>query len=281
MALTNEVNVTASVNRGFRAANAADLGGIGLSGGGGFEIAPTTAASLGAFVGSSGAAGAVSTGVRVSDLRPEVVSQYELGLKARPMPWLNVNASVYRNHWTDLQLPFTTSDKLFGYLQNAGKATSTGAEVEVAARPRPDLRLALNLATVDARMDETVFDASGNAGAVKGNHIPFSPRLQASVSAAREFELRSGLVAEVSGRYAHRGATYGDPSNNGALKNDASDNLTLKAGVHDGTWGTRVFVSNATNSSASLQKTTAPGGTVVVTQYVQPRTIGLEIDASF
>jgi outer membrane receptor protein involved in Fe transport len=84
--LTDGLNVTGSVNRGFRAANASDLGSIGLSGGGGFSITPSTAASLGAFVGSTGAAGAVSTGERVPGLRPEVVYQYEVGLKARVGP---------------------------------------------------------------------------------------------------------------------------------------------------------------------------------------------------
>jgi hemoglobin/transferrin/lactoferrin receptor protein len=81
-AVTRGINVTMSVNRAFRAANAADFGSIGLSGGGGFEIAPSTAATLGALVGSTGAAGAVSTGQRVEQLRPEVVYQYEVGLKA-------------------------------------------------------------------------------------------------------------------------------------------------------------------------------------------------------
>jgi outer membrane receptor protein involved in Fe transport len=81
--LTEGTNLTANVTRGFRAANAADLGSIGLTGGGGFEITPTRAAALGAFVGSTGAADAVSTGERVPELRPEVVYQYEVGLKTR------------------------------------------------------------------------------------------------------------------------------------------------------------------------------------------------------
>jgi outer membrane receptor protein involved in Fe transport len=81
--LTDQLNLTASVNRGFRAANASDLGGIGLSGGGGFSITPSKAEALGAFVGSTGATGAVSTGERVPRLRPESVYQYEVGLKAR------------------------------------------------------------------------------------------------------------------------------------------------------------------------------------------------------
>ena len=77
------LNFTANVGRAFRAPNASDLGAIGLSGGGGFEVTPTRAAALNAFVGSTGAAGAVSTGDPVARLRPEVVYQYEVGLKAQ------------------------------------------------------------------------------------------------------------------------------------------------------------------------------------------------------
>jgi outer membrane receptor protein involved in Fe transport len=81
-ALADGVNLVGSVNRAFRAANAADFGSIGLTGGGGFEISPSTAASFSALIGSTGATGAISTGERVTQLSPEVVYQYELGLKA-------------------------------------------------------------------------------------------------------------------------------------------------------------------------------------------------------
>jgi outer membrane receptor protein involved in Fe transport len=80
--LSSSVNLTGTFNRAFRAANAADFGSIGLTGGGGFEISPSTAAALGAEIGSSGAAGAVSTGDAVQQLRPETVYQYEIGVKA-------------------------------------------------------------------------------------------------------------------------------------------------------------------------------------------------------
>jgi hemoglobin/transferrin/lactoferrin receptor protein len=80
-AIAPGINLTGSVNRAFRAANAADFGSIGLTGGGGFEISPSTAAALGAYVGSTGASGAVSTGDRVTQLTPEVVYQFEIGLK--------------------------------------------------------------------------------------------------------------------------------------------------------------------------------------------------------
>ncbi len=81
--LTRHLNATVSVRRGFRAANAADLGDIGLSGGGGFSITPSRAQALGAFVGTTEGTTAVSTGERVQPLGPEVLYAYEAGLKFR------------------------------------------------------------------------------------------------------------------------------------------------------------------------------------------------------
>lgn len=75
------LNVTAHVTRGFRAPNAADLGGIGLTGGGGFEISPQRARALGANVGSNEGTTAVDTGRPVGALGPEVADTYEIGVK--------------------------------------------------------------------------------------------------------------------------------------------------------------------------------------------------------
>lgn len=81
VAITRDLRLTGSAARGFRAANASDLGAIGVSGGGGFEIAPSTAAELGGRVGTSDANNAVSTGRSVGALGPESVMAYEAGLR--------------------------------------------------------------------------------------------------------------------------------------------------------------------------------------------------------
>ena len=81
LSITRNLNATFGVARGFRAASSADLGSIGLSGGGGFGITPSRAGALGGLVGSTGAVGAVSTGQRVPALGPEVVYSFEPGLK--------------------------------------------------------------------------------------------------------------------------------------------------------------------------------------------------------
>jgi outer membrane receptor protein involved in Fe transport len=81
--VSEHVNATLSISRGFRASNSADLGSIGLSGGGGFGIAPSTAAAFGGLVGSTGATDAVSTGVAIPALRPEIMYAYEPGIRIR------------------------------------------------------------------------------------------------------------------------------------------------------------------------------------------------------
>lgn len=80
-ALGSSLSATASIGRGFRAANAFDLGGIGLSGGAGFEISPARAVALGGYRGSTDGATAVTTGQAVGSLGPESLMAYEAGLR--------------------------------------------------------------------------------------------------------------------------------------------------------------------------------------------------------
>jgi outer membrane receptor protein involved in Fe transport len=81
IAITPSLRATASVGRGFRAANTADLGAVGVSGGGGFEISPNVAAGLNAIIGTTDGTDAVSTSKRVSGLAPESEYAYEAGLR--------------------------------------------------------------------------------------------------------------------------------------------------------------------------------------------------------
>lgn len=82
-AATHDLTFTASVSRGFRAANAFDFGAIGLSGGAGFEISPHRAVELGGVRGSTDGATAVSTGQPIGDLDPERLMSYEGGMRWR------------------------------------------------------------------------------------------------------------------------------------------------------------------------------------------------------
>lgn len=80
-AVTPDLTFTASVSRGFRAANAFDFGAIGLSGGAGFEISPQRAVELQGIRGTTDGATAISTGQSVGDLHPERLMAYEAGMR--------------------------------------------------------------------------------------------------------------------------------------------------------------------------------------------------------
>jgi outer membrane receptor protein involved in Fe transport len=212
---------------------------------------------------------------------PEKVEAVEIGVKSQPLSWLTLNAALYQNTWTDLQLPFLTSDGLYTYLQNAGEAKSTGGEIELAAAPITGLRLALGLAYVDAEIDENVFNALGFQIATKGNSVPFSPEFQATASASYEFPINAALRGSLSGTYAYRDETESDAANTDFLRNDSSDNLFLRIGLGGDNWGVGLYGSNLTDSDATVSKSPFPAATVAYGTYVQPRTIGVDLNVSF
>jgi len=73
-------SLSANVSRGFRAPHITDLGTVGLTGAG-FELSPTAVSGLGATVGSTAGAGAVSTGQPADRLEPERSLSYEAALR--------------------------------------------------------------------------------------------------------------------------------------------------------------------------------------------------------
>jgi hemoglobin/transferrin/lactoferrin receptor protein len=73
-------DIAAKYARGFRAPNTTDLGIVGLVGTG-FEVNSQTAASLGGFIGTTAGTDAVSTGIPITRLRPEISDNFDLSLR--------------------------------------------------------------------------------------------------------------------------------------------------------------------------------------------------------
>ena len=73
-------DISGKYTRGFRAPNTTDLGILGLVGTG-FEVDSQTAASRGGFIGTTAGGDAVSTGIPVAPLRPEISDSFDLTLR--------------------------------------------------------------------------------------------------------------------------------------------------------------------------------------------------------
>lgn len=90
-------SLLANFSRGYRAPHITDLGTLGLTGSG-FEVAAPDVAGLGATVGSTASgATAVSTGIPVEQVGPEVSMNYEVGAR-------------YRNQRIDTDFAFFVND---------------------------------------------------------------------------------------------------------------------------------------------------------------------------
>lgn len=80
--IVDGLNAAFNFSRGFRAPNITNLGALGLVGVG-FQVSTTDVAGLGATVGSTADANAVSSGIPVSPLISEISNNYDVSLRYR------------------------------------------------------------------------------------------------------------------------------------------------------------------------------------------------------
>jgi hemoglobin/transferrin/lactoferrin receptor protein len=80
--IADGLNVAFNYSRGFRAPNITNLGSLGLVGVG-FQVSTADVLGLGATIGSTAGASAISTGVEVMPLSSETSNNYDLSLRLR------------------------------------------------------------------------------------------------------------------------------------------------------------------------------------------------------
>jgi hemoglobin/transferrin/lactoferrin receptor protein len=135
------LSLSANFSRGFRAPHITDLGTLGLTGAG-FEVAAPDVAGLGGTIGSAAGASAVSTGIPVEQVDPEISMNYEFGIAYRNRRF-ETNFAWFVNDIDDnivkqaLILPAGAVGKLLGSTPITAQGP-TGV-VFVAASPNPVL----------------------------------------------------------------------------------------------------------------------------------------------
>jgi hemoglobin/transferrin/lactoferrin receptor protein len=130
-----------SVSRGFRAPHVTDLGTLGLTGAG-FEVAAPDVAGLGGTVGTTAGTDAVSSGIPVEQVGPEIGFNYEGGVRYRNRR-VRAEAMVFLNEVDHnitkqaLVLPAGSVGKLLG--SDAITSQNANGVVFVAASTGPVL----------------------------------------------------------------------------------------------------------------------------------------------
>ncbi len=219
------------------------------------------------------------------EFKAEKIQSYELGVKSNPAAWLVANAYLYKNEWKDKQVNLSTPSGLYDYLSNAGAAQSQGAEFEFQIYPTSGLSLNAALTYTDAQITKALLDSAGRVKAPSGSALPYVAPWELKASADYHWPLAQGLSGSANLSYVYRDANYSEMPNSMATNNGSLTQFNLRAGVESTkkTWGIFGFVRNLTNSHSitTIQMAAGGGYGVRYPSYIQPRTIGIELQASY
>ena len=218
-----------------------------------------------------------------TEVKSDTLINYEAGWKGLLLDkTLSVEAAVYRIDWKGIQLNNSTPAGV-SYLANAGKAQSQGVELTLQYSPIPGVRMGLNGAYTKAHLTEDAPSLGGKTG----DQIPNIPLWNAATTADYYFMLPLDLAAHVGADYRFTGAR--DSSFKSAThtwREESFGVVGLNGDVSKGIWTVRLYAKNLTNvrphQNISYLANGATGNIATLqSTALQPRTIGLEVNAQF
>lgn len=186
---------------------------------------------------------------------PEEVRAYEIGAKTS---WLDnrlrVNAAVFFNDYTDIQVIVVQADSLTGQIfsrvENAGEAETKGFEVELLGQISAGLELSAGLGYTDAEFTRV---QPGGEFSESSKFIQ-TPEWTANVALQYRRPLggRGSLVMRSD--YGYRSEFFNDARNSPLIREDGYGLLNASLGFESagGSYGVRVFATNLTDEKYLL-----------------------------
>jgi outer membrane receptor protein involved in Fe transport len=183
-------------------------------------------------------------------IRPDSVWNYEAGVRATVLDGtFNINASVYRIDWTDIQLQGLFNNIVLQ--ANGGAARVDGAEMEVVARPVTGLTLAANAGYTNARITEVDAGVSANIGAVAGDRLPLTPEFTMALIGDYRLPLANGNELNFGSTLRFRSdmpSSYSNTVLNPNMKVPSATTLDLRAGINLSGFEVQARVENLFNA---------------------------------
>ena len=223
-------------------------------------------------------------------IREETATNVELGVKSR---WLDdrlqVNAAAFSTDFHDLQRITLLFDQASGSfdglrVKNAGRASISGAELELAWAPSGSLLLNLAYGYLDARFDEfLVGTIQGFDIRRDGNRIPHSPRHSVTFAAGYGLDLggSGGLDFRLDYGWKHH-AWHNSDNAPGRFERDASlqkaygvANVSVRWTPPGERWLVTAWCKNLSDTLYADQRTSFAGASWA--HYAPPRTYGVSV----
>ena len=215
---------------------------------------------------------------------PDKTYNYDLGIKGDFLDHkLSFDGSLYYISWKDIQLSFIDPQNFQAYNGNGGSAKSQGVELAVKALPLQGLTLSAWIAYNDAKLAEDFPAAVAAAGefGLAGDRLPFSSRYSGYFAADQKFTLNNDWTTFIGGDFSYVGDRVGffAPTSERTLFPGYGE-VDVHGGVTYNSVTANLFVNNVTDKRAPIA-----GGMgyfpSFAFQYIQPRTIGLNVSKTF
>jgi iron complex outermembrane receptor protein len=217
---------------------------------------------------------------------PDKSDNYEVGFKGDFLNRrLSIDASVYHIKWSQIQISVELPNHNFGFIANGGNAKSDGVELSVEARPLSGLTLSGWVSYDNAELSQDLPPSAVDLG-LKGDRIPFAPRIAAHLSAQDDFQIGQSTTAFVGADTDFQGNRMGAFVTVGDRQYYPSyTKLNLRIGVKHETWQASLYANNVADTRGVLNGgiglfTPSPNN-VPSFYYITPRTVGVTIVKSF
>lgn len=218
------------------------------------------------------------------DYKPSKTKNYEIGAKGDLLDHkLSFDASIYYIDWQDIQLSFL-SPQQFAYNGNGGHAKSQGVELSLKSAPINGLTIGGWITYDDASLSEDFPDAVIAAGefGLSGDRLPFSSRYSGYLSVEQSIPLFGSWVGYVGGDVGYVDDRVGFFASGPGQRTQfpAYWKTDLRVGAQYDTWTVNVFANNVADRRGAIA-----GGTgyfpPFAVEYIQPRTVGLNVSKTF
>jgi len=141
--------------------------------------------------------GRANNEVTFTEVKPEIVNAYEVGLKGMFRDEVSLSLAAFYNDYRDLQvrtvIPSTTGLDVF--FVNAAKARIIGVESELYYRGKTGVTLGATFGFADSRLTKVDAFVARSTGIKAGNVLPKTPRLNGSLFAQYDFNRWSGVIS--------------------------------------------------------------------------------------
>ncbi len=192
--------------------------------------------------------GAAPPGTTPVVFDPEEVDSFEVGAKTRLLGnTLQINASLFRYDYTDLQLVyFDTGSSL---VANVGEARGQGLEVDLRWVPGASFDATVGLSLLDTEItDADEIEAIGACGDCDGNNLPFAPEVSGSAILTYRNPTASGERFFTT-EYVYRSEMFGGPDNIDDAAVNSWDEFNFRFGYRSNSaWSVTVWLENAFDS---------------------------------